>query len=333
MKKSFALISVAAVVLALLPGCSTGRSSAGAPPPSPGEKPLKVGIVQLTDNESFTDMREGFIERMRELGYTEDRMTFDCRDAGNDMATLNTLCQSLIDEKVDLLVPLVTSAAQAAVNLESDIPIVFISVTDPVTAGLMSSKEKPDKNATGTSNLVPVNLLFDLAEELTPGVKTYGILYNAGLINSVLTVKKAEAYLDSIGVKYIERVIINSAEIQQAAQDLADQADAIYVPIDSTILAAMPQVAEAAKEAKLPVYGSAPSMVSYGALATVSVSERETGRQSADLADKYFKGTPISEIPVVTVDAYLTVINKATAEAIGVQIPENLSKTAVLIGE
>jgi len=320
-------------LLALLAGCSAGTSSASATPSSAEEKPLVVGIVQLTDNESFTDMREGFIERMRELGYTEDRMTFDCRDAGNDMATLNTLCQSLSDEKVDHLVPLVTSAAQAAVNLESDIPVIFISVTDPVTAGLMSSKVKPDKNATGTSNLVPVNLLFDLAEELTPGIKTYGILYNAGLINSVVTVKKAEAYLDSIGAKYIERVITNSAEVQQATQDLADQADAIYVPIDSTVLAAMPQVAEVAKEAKVPVYGSAPSMVSYGALATVSVSERETGRQSADLADKFFKGTPISEIPVVTVDSYLTIINEATADAIGVKIPDDLAKNATLIGK
>ncbi|NLF35387.1 MAG: ABC transporter substrate-binding protein [Clostridiales bacterium] len=313
--------------LILLTGCG------GKTVPSGGqEAPLVAGIIQLTENESFSDMREGFIERMRELGYGEDEMEFLCRDAGGSMATLNTICQSMVAERVDLLVPIVTSATQAVVSLDSDIPVIFISVTDPVSAGIMTSMDVPDKNATGTSNEVPVEALFALAEQLTPGIKTCGILYNTGLTNSVVTAARAKAYFDAAGISCIERVVTSSAEVQRAAADLCAKADAIYVPIDSTVLAAMPQVAEAAKEAGVPVYGSAPSMVSYGALATVSVSERETGRRSADLADLYFQGTPIAEIPAVVADDFLTVINVETARALGVTIPEDVADNAALIG-
>jgi putative ABC transport system substrate-binding protein len=98
------------------------------------------------------------------------------------------------------------------------------------------------------------------------------------------------------------------------------------------VQSAMPQVAQIAKAAKKPVYGSSPVMVVSGALATVSVSDKQCGAISADMADKYFKGTPLAEIPAVTLDTFTTVINKGTADALGLAIPGSLSQ-AVLIGK
>jgi putative ABC transport system substrate-binding protein len=95
---------------------------------------------------------------------------------------------------------------------------------------------------------------------------------------------------------------------------------------------AMPQVAHIALDAKLPVYGSSPVMVASGALATVSVGDRYRGGICAELADRYFKGTPIGSIPAATMDSFITVINKKTADALGIAIPPELSG-ALLIGQ
>ena len=135
-----------------------------------GEEPLKVAVVQLVENGAFQDMREGFIARMRELGYTEDKMDIIEKNASGDMSNLYTICQQLVDDEVDLIVPIATPAAQAIVNMESGIPVFFISVSNPVGAGLLTSMESPDKMATGTSNAIPVSEMFKLADTLTPGI-------------------------------------------------------------------------------------------------------------------------------------------------------------------
>ena len=294
-------------------------------------KKLKIALVQLSQNPSFTDMQEGFIAGMEELGYGSDKVEYLQYDAGGSISTLHHILNSLESQKVDLLVPLVTSVTQAAVSKELDIPIIFISVTDPVEAGIMASLQTPDKNATGACNVVPMEELFTLAKELTPHIRSVGILYDPSLPNSVITVNRAKQYLGPAGFVVAESIVTNSSEVQSATRTLAEVADAIYVPIDSTILSAISQVVDIALEKGKPVYGSAPSMVASGALASVSVSEWETGRQTAELAHQYFEGTPIEQIPAKIVDNFLYTINKETAWALDVTIPSQTDTPIQLV--
>ena len=105
--------------------------------------------------------------------------------------------------------------------MESGIPVFFISVSNPVGAGIITDMARPDKLATGTSNAIPVEEMFKLADKLTPGIQSYGILYNTGEINSVTTAANAKAYLEGQGLKAVEAVVTASSEVQQAAQNLA----------------------------------------------------------------------------------------------------------------
>ena len=66
----------------------------------------------------------------------------------------------MADSGVDLIATIATPATQAMVNLETDIPVFFIAVSNPVGAGVITDMEKPDKNATGTSNAIPVEDIF-----------------------------------------------------------------------------------------------------------------------------------------------------------------------------
>ena len=292
---------------------------------------LKIGIIQLIENGAFDNMREGFIAELREKGYGEDSCEIIYKCAQGDAANLNTICQGMVDEKVDLVCTIATPATQAMVNLESDIPVFFCAVSSPIGAGVISDFEKPDKNATGTSNAIPVEDIFALADELTPGVETYGILYNTSEVNSVNTAKDAKAYLDEKGISYKETAVTSSAEVQQAVQSMVGEVDAIFVPNDSSVQAAMAQVTEIARENKIPVSGSSATMVASGAFATIAVDDKEIGAMTADMAISYLEGTAVEDIPTVTVPASATVINRTTADAIGAVLSEETEKSALFL--
>ncbi|MGL4791281.1 MAG: ABC transporter substrate-binding protein, partial [Anaerotignaceae bacterium] len=294
---------------------------------------LNVGIIQLIDNGAFEDMREGFIQQLKDKGYDESKVNINYKNAQGDATNLNTISQEMVASNMDLIAAIATPSAQAIVNMETDIPVVFISISNPVGAGIITDMAKPDKNATGTSNAIPVNEIIDLADTLTPGCETYGFLYCTSEINSVTTVENTKAYLDSIGLKYEEAVVTNSSEVQQAAQSLVGRVDAIFVPNDSVIQSAMPLVSEVAMDAKLPVYASSATTVQSGAFATIAISDEEIGRISADMAIEYFEGKSIAEIPAIVVPASETVINQTVADALGIEFSEEVKATAVFITE
>ena len=323
--KTLTLLALSLCLMLSLIGCG------GAPADGAVDEKLTVGVVQLIDNGAFEDMREGFIARLQELGYTEDKCEIYYQNAQGDAANLNAICQEMVDKDVDLIAAIATPAAQAAVNLQSDIPVVFISVSNPTGAGIITDMAHPDKNATGTSNAIPVSEMFKLADRLTPGCQTYGLLYTTGEINAVTTINDAKAYMDANGIKYVEKVVSNSSEVQQAAQSLVGSVDAIFCPNDSVVQAAMPQIAQIAREAKIPVYGSSAVMVNSGAFATISISDTEIGAISADMADQILKGTPVSEVPAKVVDVFTTVINQNTADAIGASLSDDVKANAVLV--
>ncbi len=284
---------------------------------------IKVGVIQMVENGAFNDMREGFIEELKAKGYTEDKCEITYETAQGDATNLNTICQSMVSNGMDLVCTIATPATQAMVNLESGIPVVFVAVSNPVAAGVITNMSAaPDKNATGTSNAIPVDNIFTLADELTPNRTNYGVLYNTSEVNSVNTVKDAKEYLDSKGVAYTEAVVTNSSEVQQAAQSLVGKVDAIFVPNDSVIQDAMTMVTEIARENKIPVYGSSAVMVESGAFATIAISDKEIGAISADKAVEILEGKPIEEVPAEVVPATNTVVNKTTAEAIGVDLSD-----------
>jgi len=126
--KTLTLLALSLCLMLSLIGCG------GAPADDAVDEKLTVGVVQLIDNGAFEDMREGFIARLQELGYTEDKCEIYYKNAQGDAANLNAICQEMLDKDVDLIAAIATPAAQAAVNLQSDIPVVFISVSNPTRA-------------------------------------------------------------------------------------------------------------------------------------------------------------------------------------------------------
>lgn len=318
MKKRLSLLLVAVMALAaVFTGCGKKTEN------NEGGTAKRIGVIQLVENGAFNDMKDGIVEKMKEKGYTD----IDVKCAQGDASALQTIAQNMADGSYDLVFTIATPSTQAMVNLETETPVFFCSVSAPVAAGILTDMSKPDKNATGTSNAIPVDEMFKMTSNIGLDIKTVGFIYCTSEDNSVNTVKTAKAYCDGAGIKYEEVSVTSSADVEQAVNSLIDKGiDAVFIPNDSVIQSAMSVVTEIARDRKVPVIGSSATMVVSGCLATVAIGDKEIGIKTAEMALECLEGgKKVEDIPAVVVPASQTVINKTTAETIGLEIPDDSS--------
>jgi putative ABC transport system substrate-binding protein len=313
-----------ALIAAMLTGCGMkeepkGNSSVG------NESKIKIGIIQPVEHPSLNQIREQIIIGLEEQGL-KDMIEITYKDAQGDPSNINTIISQFIGDKMDIIIPIGTGAAQSSAAATKDIKIIFAAVSYPKEAGLVMNVNKPEANVTGVSDAIDVKQIFDLAFELTQDVKTFGFIYNNGEPNSASAINKAKEYCDAKGIKYVEATITNSSELLQASQSVIEKVDAIFTPTDNTVASAMPVLSAEAQKAGIPVYTGADSMVVDGGFATVGVNYTILGRQVAAMVKNVIDGKSISEIPVETLSQYTTIINTTTADKIGVSLSEEQLK-------
>ena len=222
----------------------------------------------------------------------------------------------------------------AAAGTLTDIPVLFSACTDPVGSGLVKSLDKPGGNVTGTSDAVSAKKIMELAKSITPQIKSIVALNKSSDYNSIALKYELKEFAAENGMEVIEGTVTNTSEVQQATQSLASKVDAIFSPIDNTIAAAMPIVTQVAENAKVPVYVGADSMVADGGLATYGINYVKLGHETADMAIEIINGKDPGEMPVRTISDVEIYVNKKTADAIGVTLPEDvLSEAAQVFGE
>jgi len=284
-------------------------------------KTYNVGLIQFVDHYSLNEIKEAFLEKIKETESTNNiTINVDYKNAQGDMSLINTICRGFVDSKVDMIVAITTPAAQGAAGVTSDIPIIFSAVTDPVGAGLVEALDKTSGNITGVSDAIDITKIFNLAEQLTPDAKTYGLIYNKGEANSVSVIADVKKYMDENGLTYVEKTVANSGEVQQVSRILLEQCDAVFAPIDNTVASAMQVLASECENAKKPVYVAADSMVMDGGFATVGVNYKVLGEDTAILASEILSGAKISDKPVIVKDETRAVVNQKIADLLGVDL-------------
>ncbi len=299
----------------------------------PAAETLKIGIIQIVEHPALDAAREGFIDQFTEHGYVEgEKITYQIQVAQGDMATANTIAQKFKNERLDLILAIATPTAQAVANLIKDKPILITAVTDPVAAGLVESAERPGSNVTGTNDLQPLAEQFALAQQLVPGAKRVGIIYNAGEANSVTQVQMAKAIADQLGLEVVEATVDTSAGVLQAAQSFIGRVDFIYVPTDNTVVSAFSSVVKVAEENGIPVFPGEENLVPQGALATVGVNYYRLGRQTAEMALRILEeGAKPESMPIESQKETELVINADVAQALGINLPTAIRAKATIV--
>ncbi|WP_300367714.1 ABC transporter substrate-binding protein [Brachyspira sp.] len=317
------LYSLFIIISMMLVSCSSGNSSSSS---KTVDKPLKIGILQLIEHDALDASYRGFVDGLKEAGYEDGKnIIIDYQNAQGEQANCVTIGQKFINDKSDLILAIATPAAQAVANMTKDIPILVTAVTDPAAAKLVADNNAPGGNVSGTSDLTPVEAQIELLKEITPNLKTVGLLYCSSEQNSVFQMDIAKKKLDSMGLKYIDATVTSANEIQQVVQSLVGKVEAIYIPTDNMIAAGMTTVAFVVEPAKLPVVCGEGGMTMLGGIATYAISYYELGKLTATQAVAILKGEKKpANMPIETLKTFDLVVNTNMVNGIGITIPESL---------
>ena len=287
---------------------------------------IKIGILQLVEHDALDASYRGFVDGLKEAGYEDGKnIIIDYQNAQGEQANCITIGQKFINDKSDLILAIATPAAQAVANMTKDIPILITAVTDPADSKLVNDNNAPGGNVTGTSDLTPVESQIELLTEITPNVKTVGLLYCSSEQNSVFQINMAKRKLDSMGIKHIDLTVSNPNEIQQVLQSAIGKVEAVYTPTDNMIAAGMATVALVAEPAKLPVVCGEGGMTKLGGTATYGISYYELGKLTSNQAVSILKGEKNpAEMPIEYLQKFDLIVNTNMLESIGLTIPESL---------
>lgn len=334
MKKSVAVLISILLTLSVmfsLTACAPKKEATTANSDTSSAK-KRIGIVQIVEHPSLNTIRESIIKELQDKGFKDgENITIDYQNAQGDQTNLKMIAQKFVKNKYDLIIAIATPSAQAVVSETKDIPILFSAATDPVGSGLVSSLEKPGANVTGTSDRVSAEKIMELAKRITPNIKRIGALYNSSETNSIAVINNLKDYAQKNNMTVVEATVTNSSDVQQAVTSLVGKVDAIFSPIDNTVATAMPVVAQTANKAKIPVYVGADSMVKDGGLATYGINYTILGKETGDMAVRILKGEKAGDIPVKTMTDMDIYVNKNTAQAIGVHLPDDVLKNAAQV--
>ena len=238
------------------------------------------------------------------------------------------MSKQLVDKDNQVLIGIATPSAQGLASATKDKPIVMGAVTDPVGANLVKDLKKPGGNITGVSDHNPTKQQLKLIKELTPNVKTIGVLYSTSEDNSKSQVEEFTKLAEKAGYKVVPYSVPSTNEIASTVSVMSGKVDAIWVPIDNTIASAFSTVVEANKTAKKPIFPSATAMVEAGGLGSVVVDQHDLGVATGKMAAKILKGQKPADTPVETFSNGKSVINKKVADELGITIPESVLKEA-----
>jgi len=317
-----ALALVLAMSMAVFSGCERGRA----------EGVYLIGIFQYFSHAALDASREGFVNRLAELGFVEgENVQFIVYNPQRDAASGVLMAARIAEASPDLVLTIATGASQIMSRETDTIPIVVTAVTSPEGADLVESNERPGRNVTGVSDLTPVALQIDLITRLLPQAQRVGLVYNAGEINSVIQANIArEAIRATPGLTYVIGNVTGTADIADVVQSIVGQVDVIYVPTCNTVAAAYPIVMMTAEEAGIPVVAGEVGGVRVGALATEGIDYYLLGRQTADMAAIILRGEgEPATMPVQWQQEPGTlVINMAVANRLGINISQSLLDAA-----
>jgi len=285
-----------------------------------------VSITQIVEHPALDAVRNGFVEGLKNNGV---EATVNVHIAQGNPAVNVQIANQMLGEKPDLVLAIATPSAQAAAQKIKDIPVLFSAVSDPLGAGLVDSLDAPGGNVTGMTDMSPVDRQLALMREIKPDLHTLGVIYNAGEANSVSQLELLKAEAKKLGMATVEATVTNSGGVYQAAKSLVGRCDAVYIPLDNTVVSALESAIKVCTENRLPLFSSDNDSVPRGTIAAVAVDYGRMGEQTAAMAKRILEGgEKPAAMPVEQLLDLEVVVNAKAAADMGVTLPESVLKKA-----
>jgi ABC-type uncharacterized transport system substrate-binding protein len=290
------------------------------------ERQFRIGLISAVP--PTPEMLDAFREGMRERGYIEGRnVSLDIRWPKGTFNDNPEIVTELVNGNFDVIVAWATPTVAAVRRLTSKIPIVMVSVGDPIGAGFVASLARPGGNITGVSN-VTSDLSAKVVEiffEFVPGMKVIGVVSNSYNANVAVQLHETERALRNFNVQTRVVQARSPEEYDRAFADLAAlRVDGIILLSDPSVVEHSQKIAQLAQAARMPTAFQRRENVVAGGLFSYGGSIANQYRYAAVYVDRILKGARPEELPVEQPIKFEFVINLKTAKSLGLSVPLSL---------
>lgn len=291
-----------------------------------------VSIANYGPHPSLQETIDGIKSELEKMGYIEGKnIRYEITDVNFDTSLIIQMLTKLKASKPTVLVAISTPIAQVAKNLIKSIPVVFTDVTDPESAGLVTTDE--NNNITGVSDQQNLSFMLDFALKLLPNAKTVGTLYSSGEANDFAMVEMLKKVAAKAGLQVIAIPIEHSRDTNTRIQSFKGEVDFIYTGSSGVVQSALPMIISRAESMKLPHFNfNSEEVKTNNALASYGVSHFQVGVNTAIIIHRILNGENPSDIPIIhpKVSDHTGFISVKRANKIKLHIPENLTNITII---
>ena len=291
----------------------------------------KIGWLKIQGRLHTPSQLQAFREGMKALGLIEGRdfVLFE-RYADGDEKRLPGLAADLVKSGVTVIVATSQPSIAAAWRVTKSIPMIGRMVDDPVADGMAQSLARPGGNVTGiytmTEEMNPKRL--ELLKEAVPSVRRVGVLMRQDFPSVNIARRDwetAEAAAHRLAVELVALNVTTAAEITSAFEATSKRnIDGIMTFRNPTVVTYLDLIAALSRKHRLPAIFDAREYVEAGGLMSYGPNIDKTYRQLAGFVPKLLQGTPPGELPIEEPGSFEFVVNKRTADDIGVSLPQSL---------
>jgi putative ABC transport system substrate-binding protein len=295
----------------------------------PAERVWRIGYLGGGSRERIVDLVEALESGLRDLGYVEGRNAiFEHRFADGRLERLPDLAAEMVRSQLDVIVagnPQIVAVKQATTT----IPIVMVSVPDPVDRGLIASLARPGGNITGLSLTATTEhwgKRLQLLREISPRVSRVAALWAPSVPGRAADLQRTEEAARQLRLTLLPVPVRDADDIENAFGVMAKaRAEAlILVGADSFTLNGRHVITAGAARLRLPAIYPLREFVEAGGLLSYDASLREQFRRAATYVDKILKGAKPGDLPVEQPTKFDLFVNMKVAKALGLTIPQSI---------
>jgi putative ABC transport system substrate-binding protein len=286
-----------------------------------------VGIMGSGTAAAQSQWTMAFLQRMRELGWTEGRnMAIEYRWAEGRNERFPEIVAEFVRLRVDVILTHNTLPTLAAKQAASAIPVVFATAGEPVGTGIVASLARPGGNVTGLSSQHPetAGKRLEILRELVPGLRRLAILGDVDNPFTTLDIEQVQGAARTLAIETATFEIRGPQDIGKAFEELPRRAEALYVTPNPVMFVNRIRITTLALAARLPTMYGVREYVETGGLMSYGPNWPDMWRRAANFVDKVLRGTKPGDLPVEQPTKFDLVVNLTTAKAIGVNVPPSL---------
>jgi putative tryptophan/tyrosine transport system substrate-binding protein len=294
---------------------------------APGKVP-RVGYVFARVSSADQRLWDAARQGLRDLGYVEGQnITLEVRWAEGRSERLPELVAELVRLKVNVLVVATTPGALAAKNATQTIPVVFVAVGEAVEGGLVASLARPGGNLTGLTLLNPEisGKRLELLKESLPSISRVAVLTNPG--NPIHTVfwRETRSAAQTLGLQLQPIKVQAPEDFDEAFRAaVSGRADALLAFDDPLTVGYRTRLVALASRYRLPAMYGLREFPDAGGLLSYGPNFPDQYRRTATYVDRILKGARPAELPVEQPTKFELVINRRTAQTLGLAIPPSV---------